>query len=174
MAILISLSGLSGVGKTTLARALSEKIGAIHLRVDSVETALKRSSLKIDQAEDAGYLAIASVAKDNLLLGHNVVVDTVNPLEITRNLWSRTAAASDAHLFNMEVTCSDRALHRKRVLSRKSDIEGHVVPTWSEVTERAYDPWNEERLVVDTSSESTKEAVEKIAIALEEVGQMPQ
>ncbi|MES9905661.1 MAG: AAA family ATPase [Sedimenticola sp.] len=66
MVILISFSGLSGVGKTTIARALSERINAVHLRVDSIEAAMKTSVLKIHPAEDAGYLVVAAVAKDNL------------------------------------------------------------------------------------------------------------
>ena len=76
MSRLISFSGLPGVGKTTLARALSARINAIHLRVDTVEAALKNSVLKIHPAEDAGYLVLKSLAKDNLLLGFDVIVDT--------------------------------------------------------------------------------------------------
>ena len=128
MTRLVSLSGLPGVGKTTLAKALAAKVKAVHLRVDSVEAALKNSVLKINRAEDAGYLAIASVARDNLLLGFDVIADTVNPIEITRNLWAETAASGNARILNVEVVCSDRALHRSRVEARESDIPGLVVP----------------------------------------------
>jgi len=83
MARLISFAGLPGVGKTTLARELARRIRAIHLRVDSVEAALSRSILRIHPAEDAGYHAIAAVAKDNLLLGLDVIADTVNSIRIT-------------------------------------------------------------------------------------------
>ena len=130
------------------------RASAIHLRVDSVEAALKMSVLGIHPAEDAGYLAIAAIAKDNLSLGFDVISDTVNPLEITRRLWVQTAAACGAKLLNVEVVCSDRALHRERVEARKSDIEGLVVPGWQKVSNRKFEPWKGERLIVDTSTES--------------------
>jgi predicted kinase len=88
---LISFSGLPGVGKTTVARALAQKIRAAYIRVDSIETALKNSSLQIHPAEDAGYLAAIAVAKDNLTIGLDVVADTVNPVELTRKWWSDVA-----------------------------------------------------------------------------------
>ncbi|WP_415404644.1 AAA family ATPase [Tateyamaria sp. SN3-11] len=138
MAILVSLSGLSGVGKTTISQSLSAQSKAMHLRVDSVEAALKRSVLNIRSAEDAGYLAIASVAKDNLLLGFDVIADTVNPVEVTRELWALTAAAASAQLLNVEVVCSDTDVHRQRVETRKSDIEGLEVPSWKAISQREF------------------------------------
>lgn len=166
MARLIALSGLPGVGKTTLARALAERINAVHLRVDSVEAAMKRSVLKIHPAEDAGYLVLAAVAKDNLLLGFDVIVDTVNPVALTRNLWAATASEGHARLSNVEVVCKDTTLHRARVETRTSDIAGLEVPTWDAVSNRTYDPWQEDRVVVDTGENAVAECVSVIVQAL--------
>ena len=94
MTWLISFSGLPGVGKTTVARALARRINAAYIRVDSIEAALKNSTLRIHPAEDAGYLAAVAIAKDNLLHHLDVVADTVNPLALTRRLWAQAAAAS--------------------------------------------------------------------------------
>ena len=41
--MLIALAGLSGTGKTTIARALSRRLGATHLRIDTIEQALRTS-----------------------------------------------------------------------------------------------------------------------------------
>ena len=65
MPVLISFSGLPGVGKTTVARALAQEIRAVYVRVDSIEAALKNSSLQIHPAEDAGISRSFAVAKDN-------------------------------------------------------------------------------------------------------------
>lgn len=162
MARLISLSGLPGVGKTTIARELAMRIRAIHLRVDSVEAALSRSVLRIHPAEDAGYHAIAAVAKDNLLLGMDVIADTVNSISITRNLWASVAAAAAADLVNIEVVCDDKDVHRARIEARVSDLEGLEVPTWQEVLSRENEPWAEDRLILDTSRREVAYCVDEI------------
>ncbi|MEM8653239.1 MAG: AAA family ATPase [Pseudomonadota bacterium] len=167
MSILVSFSGLPGVGKTTLAKALAARVKAIHLRVDSVEAAMKNSVLRIHSAEDAGYLALANIANDNLLLGFDVIVDTVNPIEITRKLRSETAAAGGAHLLNVEVICSDQTLHRDRVEGRESDIKGLVVPDWQQVCSRTFEAWQQDRVTVDTSAESIERCVARIADGME-------
>ena len=38
--MLIIFGGLPGVGKTSIARALAQKIGAVHLRIDTIEQAI--------------------------------------------------------------------------------------------------------------------------------------
>ncbi|GGX51476.1 adenylyl-sulfate kinase [Tateyamaria omphalii] len=141
----------------------------MHLRVDSVEAALQRSVLNIRSAEDAGYLAIASVAKDNLLLGFDVIADTVNPIEKTRELWALTAAAASSQLLNVEVVCSDTDVHRQRVETRKSDIQGLAVPSWQAVSQREFEQWRTDRLVVDTSVSSIEECTRAIACEMEKI-----
>ena len=67
---------------------------------------------------------------------------------------------------NVEIVCSDIAEHRRRVESRPVDIAGHRLPTWSEVVERDYRPWDGERLVVDTARLDVRESVRTILSAL--------
>jgi predicted kinase len=166
MTKLIAMTGLPGVGKTTLARALARQMRAVFLRVDTAEAALKNSILKIHSAEDAGYLILAGLAEDNLLLGVDVIVDTVNPIEITRKMWGAVSTDANAVLVNVEVVCNDVGIHRERVESRSSDIDGLIVPTWDEVLAREYTPWTDGRIIVDTSKHSASECVAKIAEAI--------
>lgn len=163
MAVLVALSGLPGVGKTAVARILAARIGAMHLRVDSVEAALTRSALGIENVMDAGYLTLAAVAGDNLRLGHDVIADTVNPVEQTRRLWSGTAASGMAQLVNVELACTDPAVHRTRVETRTSDIDGLRVPDWAMVQARRFDPWSEPRLVIDTAGATATACADQIA-----------
>lgn len=166
MSVLISFSGLPGVGKTTLARALARQIRAVYIRVDSIEAALKTSSLHIQSAEDAGYLAAAAIAKDNLVHGLDVIADTVNPVEPTRRLWAEVATACDARLLNVEVVCSDRAEHRRRVEQRRADIVGLDLPDWKRVQSRDYEAWTRSRVVLDTAQLAVNDCVKRIVDAL--------
>lgn len=168
-ATLIALSGLPGVGKTTLSRALAAQIGAIHLRVDSIEAALKRSTLKIHPADDAGYVVLAALAEDNLRLGFCVIADTVNPAPITRDMWTACAARAEVPLLNVEVRCSDPKEHRHRVETRQSDISGMVLPDWEKVQRRDYLPWAEDCLALDTATRSPTDCAARIAEKLKDL-----
>jgi predicted kinase len=162
MSALISFSGLPGVGKTTVARALAQEIGAVYIRVDSIEVALKNSSLQIHPAEDAGYLAAIAVAKDNLVHDLDVVADTVNPVELTRRWWVEAAKTCNARLLNVEIACTDQAEHRRRIENRRSDIVGLDLPDWEHVQSRDYEDWIGNRLVLDTSRLSVSDCVKRI------------
>lgn len=62
----------------------------------------------------------------------------------------------------IEVVCPDEAEHRRRVEARTADLEGHVVPTWDEVRDREYEPWDEPRLTVDTAAASHTECLTQV------------
>jgi hypothetical protein len=66
----------------------------------------------------------------------------------------------------IEVVCSDRTEHRRRVESRVADIAGHRVPTWQEVVERDYRAWDRQPLIIDTAQRSVSASVQAIVSAL--------
>ena len=124
---------------------------------------MKRSTLKIQDAGDAGYLALAAVAGDNLALGFDVIADTVNPVATSRVHLAATAHIADANLLNVELICSDPVEHRRRVEARTNDIDGLVLPDWGKVLAREYEPWNEPVVVIDTAQRSPEECAAAIA-----------
>jgi hypothetical protein len=67
-----------------------------------------------------------------------------------------------ARVLDVELVCSDAAEHRRRVESRGGDR----VPTWQDVVDRDYRPWDRERLVIDTARVSAPEAVRTIVAML--------
>jgi len=85
--LLYIFAGLPASGKTTLAKRFAQKSGVVYIRVDTIQDALKASTLNIHPAEDAGYVAGCALATENLQLGQSVIVDIVNPIKLTRKCW---------------------------------------------------------------------------------------
>ena len=162
--MLVVFSGLSGTGKSTIAGELAKRLPAFYLRLDSLEMALVNSGLVSDQWDlgPAGYYAGYAVAGDNLRLGHSVVADCVNPLDITRDAWRQVALEAGAPCLEVEVVCSDIAEHRRRVESRQADIPGLKLPGWQAVQAREYQPWQREHVMLDSALLSAQEAVDRL------------
>lgn len=160
--MLIAFGGLPGTGKTTVAQTLARRLAAVYLRIDTLEQAFIASGGGQADIGAAGYLAAYAVAGDNLRLGLTVVADSVNSLRITRSAWTNVAFDAGVPIFEIELVCSDAAMHRQRVEGRKADIPGFQLPTWKSVLERQYEPWESVHLVVDTAKASVEQAVDAI------------
>jgi predicted kinase len=150
---LIEFGGLPGSGKSTLARRLADRTGAVLLRVDEIEAAMRRNGLSPDETGIAAYSVAHDVAASHLRRGLRVVADAVNPVFEARQGWRELAAESGAQHVVIEVVCPDPVEHRRRVETRGNDVPGWTYPDWSEVEKRAaeYQPRDEDRLVVDSS-----------------------
>ena len=166
--MLIILGGQPGVGKTAIAAELARLIGALHLRIDSIEQAIRSSGVVSQPIDDAGYRVAYAVAEDNLRIGRTGIADSVNPLHLTRKAWAAVADRARVKAIEVEVTCSDVNEHRRRVETRTSDIPGLKLPAWEEVIGREYHRWDGEHLVVDTADRTVEQNVAAIRQVLPE------
>ncbi len=159
--MLFIFGGLPGTGKSALSSDLARKVGAVYLRIDTIEQALRDEGHELAGPE--GYVVAYKIALDNLRLGGKVVADSVNPIGITREAWREVAVAAGAPFTEIEVVCSDRAEHRQRVESREATVPGLSLPTWQAVVEREYEVWEGDVLVVDTAGQTPAESRRALA-----------
>lgn len=155
--MLYIFSGLPGTGKSTLSSALARELQATYLRVDVVEQAMRAAGTWVDGP--AGYIVCYAIASQNLRLGLDVIADTVNPIQETRQAWRNVAVSLETPFVEIEVICSDDREHRHRVETREADIPSFVLPTWEKVGNRQYDAWDCDHIVIDTAHQTVDESL---------------
>jgi len=165
--LLIVFGGLPGTGKTTIARELSRRLGASYVRIDAIEQSLRAAGLSVGAM---GYIIANEIAAENLKLGRIVVADCVNPVMASRTGWRETANNNAARLLEIEAICSDASEHRRRVENRSADIAGLVVPSWRDVVNRAYEPWDRKHVVLDTAAGSIDQLVDRVEAIIRDRG----
>jgi predicted kinase len=161
--VLVVIGGLPATGKSTIATALASRTATPYVRVDRIEQAIVAWSPLSHPLGPAGYAVAYELTLEQLQLGLDVIVECVNPVAVTRDGWLDIATTAGAVPIEVEVICSDEAEHRRRVETRVSDVDGSPKPTWAAVLKREYEPWNRERLVIDTATTSPESAADTIA-----------
>ncbi|TMR23353.1 adenylyl-sulfate kinase [Nonomuraea turkmeniaca] len=165
--MLIVIGGLPATGKTTLARLLAKHMGAVHLRIDTIEQAIVRSGLARRLLGHAGYAVGYALAEDHLRGGLTVIAESVNPLAITRDAWRDVGTKADVPTAEVEVICSDPIEHRHRATSRSIDIPDLHPPDWQQIIDREYEPWDRDRIVIDTAAQAPEESLNVLLRALD-------
>lgn len=164
--VLTVISGLPATGKSTVASALAQHTATPYLRVDRIEQTIVAWSSLLHPVGPVGYAVAHQIAAEQLGLGLDVIVECVNPVAVTRDGWVGTATAARAAVVEVELRCSDLDVHRRRVETRPSDVEGLVKPTWQEVLSREYEAWSRPHLVLDTATMGVEPIVDHIVASI--------
>lgn len=122
-----------------IAQHLARRCGAIWLRIDSMDQAIRASARAPKDLFDWSYRAAQAVAADNLVLGWDIIADCVSDCQEARDGWEMTGQRGGAQVIWLEIVCSDPVEHRRRIETRSSNIAGLVLPDWHAVVSRAYD-----------------------------------
>jgi predicted kinase len=138
----ISVSGVQGTGKTTLARALGRATGAVVLsRAPLMDVALA-AGLPVNPPQGTGFKSVGDLAYDlqttllreHLGIGHSVVLDC-GADRLIRETWRMVANDADAHFWLIDTICSDLDLHRRRFEARGPVWRCDVGQSWEIVNE---------------------------------------
>jgi len=154
--MLYIFGGLPGTGKTELAKGLASAIGAVYIRVDTIEQSLKECGLS--QLYDEGYRVAFALALENLKNGLSVVADSTNLISESRQAWVNVAKNAATAYKEIEIVCSDKAEHRERVENRISDIPNLNLPSWHSVVSREYQPWLTVDITLDTAGKTPSQS----------------
>jgi predicted kinase len=154
--VLIVISGLPGTGKSTVGDALSARIGAVRVSVDTIEDALLGAGLLPSwELGVAAYEAARAVSEQLLAAGSIVVADAVNDSEAARSTWRTAATRAQVDLTFVVLVLEDLDEHRGRLEGRRRSLAHVPGPSWEDVRSRAvtWDPWPEGScLLVDASA----------------------
>jgi hypothetical protein len=91
----------TGERQDALSHLLASHVGAAHVRIDTIEQALR--DLCAMNVEGEGYRLAYRVAGDILRGGVRVVADSCNPIELTRREWEGVARDAGASFVNIEI-----------------------------------------------------------------------
>lgn len=152
---IIVVSGLPGVGKSTLAEGIVVKLKFPLFSVDPIESSIIKSGIaKSFETGLAAYLVVEMLAAEQLKLDLSVIIDAVSPVKEARDMWRGLSKRYDARLIVVECVLESE-LHKKRVAARVRNMHGIPEVTWEDVENRRkeYLTWTEERLTIDTAND---------------------
>ncbi|WP_227468289.1 AAA family ATPase [Microbacterium sp. YJN-G] len=170
---LVVVAGLPGVGKTSVAEALAERCGTVHLSIDVIEEAILACGLPLGwKVGVAAYEAARAMAELNLRLGHDIVVDAVNDSDAARQTWRTAASRTDARLDFVHLMLPDEQEHERRLQNRERGLAHVGEPTWADVQRRRaeYAVWSDDVLEYDTSARSIDEIADALVARLNGAG----
>lgn len=174
---LIIFSGLTGTGKSTLARASASRLQVPVFSLDYlVDEALPAEMLStLAQTEtlwDDLFDILFSFADLQLGLGVSLILDAIFEEDDLRQRASDLATHHRARFMPFLCTCSDKKLWQERVEKQHSNGMQASSMNWTDVqkSRQTFRPWRDDRVCVLDSARSLEDNVFKV---IEVVTNMP-
>lgn len=154
---LVVVCGLPGVGKSTVARQIADRIDAVVVRSDAVRTELYPDPTYAAEETASVYDTLLSRAEDRLARGESVVLDATFADARVRTAAVEVGAEKAAESTLVCVEC-DQAVAERRIRERDgiSDADVDVHRQFA----AAFDPVETEAVVVDNSGDKHRTAAQ--------------
>jgi len=146
---LVVVCGPPGVGKSTVAEAVADRLAAERLRTDVVRRDVAPNPSYTDAERRMVYDELFDRGRSVLDEGKSLVLDGTFQYEEARDRAADLAAAFDVDFDVVLVTC-DEATVRERLADRTDDPSDAVFENYLAIRE-AFDPVEREHLTVDNS-----------------------
>ncbi len=118
MTIVVQMHGEPGSGKSTVARALGERLGAVVIDKDVIKAALLRVGVAEKQAAGGAYEVFFAQARAFVAAGHPIVLDNPVFWESVEHHWHEIAERAGSPRILIECVCPDRDELTRRLATR--------------------------------------------------------
>ncbi len=162
--MIIIVCGLPGTGKTAVAKALAERLGATLIRTDVIRKEMLQNITHSSEERLLVYELMFQAAQHRLQSGLNVVLDGTFFSKNLRNEAANIARKYKTGFKIVECVCGEE-LVKKRLSLRKNDASDASFPVYK-AEKKTFEPVVGKHITIDTMKD-TKECVD---IILKEMG----
>jgi len=146
---LVVQCGLPGVGKSTVAAAIVDRIGGERVRSDVIRAELFDDPTYTPAEKDCVYATMLNRARRALDEGTPAVLDATYESRRHRDRVAEMADALDTDLTLVRVVCDERVA-RERISQREDDPSEADVSVYENARDR-FEPLDRDHLTVDNS-----------------------
>lgn len=157
--MLLLIAGLPGTGKTTIARAFTALSGATHLNSDTVRKEMGLMGHYGPEDKEKVYKALLARAREALMEGKTVIIDSTFYKETIRAPFRALAEACGAPLRWVEIQTGEQRL-KERLSHPRPDSEADFA-VYEQIRDQ-FEPIPEARLILSTDLETPESAAFKI------------
>src|SRR3989338_7305671 len=147
--MLIVVCGLPGTGKTTISKALSQRIGATLLRTDIIRKEMLSENAYTEKERDAVYENMLVIAGDKLQNGEGCVLDGTFYKKSLRDGAERVAEKNKSEFHIVECLLHEDVV-KTRINTRKGDESEAGFGVYQK-SKKTFEPITKKHVVVDTS-----------------------
>lgn len=154
---LVLVGGLPGTGKSTVARMLADRVGAVMMRSDELRRRRPEQGRYEPATTEAVYSELLAEAERHLGLGRSVVLDATWSTSAHRALARAAADRAVADLVEIECTAPTEVTHQRirRRLETGTD-PSEATPAVADAMAERFDAWPEAaRIETDRSTDES-------------------